>query len=76
MVATMFHFTANEIEFIFANQLNTAILFRDESDLDASFMRTYLEAAKVHKSKGNILFCHSGITNGIEKRIAKFMGIT
>jgi hypothetical protein len=63
-----------EIEFIIANRLNTAILFRDESDLDASFMRTYFEAAKVHK--GKILFCHSGITNGIEERIAKFMGIT
>ena len=41
MVATMFRFTTSEIEFIFANRLNTAILFRDESDLDAPFMRTY-----------------------------------
>ena len=77
MVATMFRFTTSEIEFIFANRLNTVILFRDESDLDAPFMRTYQEAAKVHKGKmGKILFCQSDITYGIEQKIAKFMGIT
>jgi len=74
MVATVFEFSEDEIEAIFGNQQNTAILFRDPSDKDAAFMKTFEEAAKAHK--GKILFSYSGITDGIQERLAEFMGVT
>lgn len=37
-------------------------------------MKTYEEAAKTHK--GKILFSHSGISEGIQERLAEFMGVT
>jgi protein disulfide-isomerase A1 len=57
MVPTVFEFSEDEIEAIFGNQQNTAILFRDEADKDADFMKVYEEAAKTHK--GKVLFAYS-----------------
>lgn len=37
-------------------------------------MKTYEEAAKTHK--GKVLFSHSGISEGIQERLAEFMGVT
>merc|ERR1712176_558306 len=74
MVPTVFEFSEDEIEAIFGNQQNTAILFRDPADKDADFMKTYEEAAKTHK--GKVLFSYSGITDGIQERLAEFMGVT
>ena len=74
MVPTVFEFSEDEIEAIFGNQQNTAILFRDPSDKDAAFMKTYEEAAKAHK--GKVLFSYSGISDGIQERLAEFMGVT
>jgi len=37
-------------------------------------MKTYLEAAKVHK--GKILFAYLDIHQGIQKRIGEFLGVT
>jgi protein disulfide isomerase len=37
-------------------------------------MKTYAEAAKTHK--GKVLFSHSGISEGIQERLAEFMGVT
>lgn len=74
MVPTVFEFSEDEIEAIFGNQQNTAILFRDPADKDAEFMTTFAEAAKTHK--GKILFSYSGVTEGIQERLAEFMGVT
>ena len=41
MVPTIFEFSEDEIEAIFGNQQNTAILFRDEADKEAGFMKTF-----------------------------------
>ena len=74
MVPTLFEFSEDEIEAIFGNQQNTAILFRDAADKDAEFMKTFEEAAKTHK--GKVLFSYSGISEGIQERLAEFMGVT
>ena len=74
MVPTVFEFSEDEIEAIFGNQQNTAILFRDPADKDADFMKVFEEAAKTHK--GKVLFAYSGITDGIQERLAEFMGVT
>jgi len=74
MVPTVFEFSEDEIEAIFGNQQNTAILFRDPADKDADFMKTFEEAAKANK--GKVLFSYSGVSDGIQERLAEFMGVT
>lgn len=74
MVPTVFEFSEDEIEAIFGNQQNTVILFRDAKDKDADFMKVFEEAAKAHK--GKMLFAYSGIKDGIQERLAEFMGVT
>jgi len=48
-------------------------LFRDEADKSAAFMTTFEQSAKAHK--GKILFAYSGVTNGIQSKLAEFMGV-
>jgi len=74
MVPTVFEFTEDEIEAIFGNQQNTIILFRDPKDKDAAFMNVFTEAATTHK--GKMLFAYSGVKDGIQERLAEFMGVT
>ena len=74
MVPTLFKFSEDEIEAVFGNQQNTAILFLDPADAEKPFMKTYEEAAKA--LKGKVLFSHSGISVGIQERLAEFMGVT
>jgi len=74
MVPTVFEFTEDEIEAIFGNQQNTVILFRDPKDKDAAFMSVFTEAATTHK--GKMLFAYSGVKDGIQERLAEFMGVT
>jgi hypothetical protein len=74
MVPTVFEFSEDEIEAIFGNQQNTAILFRDPADKAADFMTVFEDAAKANK--GKVLFAYSGISEGIQERLAEFMGVT
>ena len=74
MVPTVFPFSEDEIEAVFGQQQDTLMLFIDEADKDAAFMKTYEEAAKVHK--GKMLFSYAGISKGIQEKLAEFMGVT
>jgi len=75
MVPTMFEFSEEEIEAVFGQQQPTVILFRsDASDKDAAFMATFEEAAKANK--GKMLFGYSDIAEGIQERLAEFIGIS
>lgn len=49
-------------------------MFRAEADADSAFSKTFEEAAHAHK--GKILFSHSGVTDGIQERLAEFIGVT
>jgi protein disulfide-isomerase A1 len=49
-------------------------LFRGKGDKDAAFMTTFEDAAKANK--GKMLFAYSDVTEGIQQRLAEFMGIT
>jgi 23S rRNA pseudoU1915 N3-methylase RlmH len=74
MVPTIFEFSEDQIEAIFGNQQNTIILFKDPADTNAdAFFKTYEEAAKTNK--GKILFAYGGISEGIQERLAEFMGV-
>jgi protein disulfide-isomerase A1 len=74
MVPTVFEFTEEEIEPIFGQQQPTLFLFRSGTDKNAEFMKTFEEAAKANK--GKMLFSYTDIADGIQSRIAEFMGIT
>jgi protein disulfide isomerase len=49
-------------------------LFRSKSDKDAAFMNVFEEAAKANK--GKMLFSYSDVADGIQQRLAEFMGLT
>jgi protein disulfide isomerase len=74
VVPTVFEFTEDEIEAVFGQQQPTVILFRAKSDADAAFMTTFKEAAVTHK--GKMLFTYSDVGEGIQERLAEFMGVT
>jgi len=74
MVPTLFKFTEEEIEAVFGQQQNTVILFREEADDDAAWVKIYEEASKAHK--GKMLFAFSDKSNDIQGKLAEFMGVT
>jgi len=74
MVPTVFEFSEDEIEAVFGQQQTTLLLFRSAADKDAAFMATFEEAAKANK--GKMLFSYAGVSDGIQQRLAEFMGIS
>jgi protein disulfide-isomerase A1 len=74
MVPTVFEFSEDEIEAVFGQQQTTIILFRSQTDKDAAFMSVFEEAAKTNK--GKMLFSYSDVADGIQQRLAEFMGLT
>jgi hypothetical protein len=74
MIPTVFAFDDDKIEFIFDQQKPALFLFRAESDSESAFQKTFEEAAAAHK--GKILFSYSGVTDGIQERLAEFIGVT
>jgi len=74
MVPTVFEFTEDEIEAVFGQQQPTIILFRGKADADAAFQTTFADAAAAHK--GKMLFSFSDVSEGIQERLAEFMGVT
>jgi len=73
MVPTIFEFSEDQIEAIFGNQQNTMILFQEKIDKTADYFKTFEQAAQTHK--GKILFAYSSIFDGIQERLAEFMGV-
>jgi protein disulfide isomerase len=49
-------------------------MFRAAEDAEASFMTVFKDAAKAHK--GKMLFSYSGVSEGIQERLAEFVGVT
>lgn len=72
-VPTLFKFTEEEIEAVFGQQQNTAILFRTEDDDDAAFTKVYAEGAQT--LKGKVLFSYSDGSVSIQEKLAEFMGV-
>jgi len=72
-VPTVIEFSEDYIEPIFGQKNNAIFLFRSEEDKDSAFAKTFEEAAK--QLKGSILFVVSGIHEGIQSRLAEFIGV-
>lgn len=73
-VPTVFEFTDDDIEAVFGQQNPTLFLFRAKEDASAPFQAVFEEAAKAHK--GKMLFAYSGVSDGIQERLAEFIGVT
>ena len=72
-VPTLIDFSDDYIEPIFGKRNPAVFLFRSKEDSDADFAKTFSEAAT--KMKGKILFVVSGIKDGIQHRLAEFIGV-
>jgi len=74
-VPTVIEFADEYIEPIFQKQKPTIFLFRDEESADSKKLdETFAKAAA--GNKGKILFSTSGVTKGIQQRLAEFVGVT
>jgi len=71
---TLIEFSEDYIEPIFGQKQSAIFLFRAPGDKDASWAKEYEKAAHELKNEG-ILFIVSGITEGIQSRLAEFVGV-
>lgn len=72
-VPTLITFSEDFIEPIFGQRKAAIFLFRSPSDTDSSFSKIFAEASK--QLKGDIIFVQSGVTDGIQQRLAEFIGV-
>jgi protein disulfide-isomerase A1 len=70
-VPQLITFSEDYIEPIFGDHLPAAILFTEEEDQD--FQKVFAQVAK--EMQGDILFVTSGVTEGIQSRLAEFIGV-
>lgn len=74
-VPTLIEFSDDYIEPIFQKQQPAIFLFRDPESEDHKKLTEVFDKA-AHEFKGQILFSVSGVTNGIQQRLAEFVGVT
>lgn len=72
-VPTVIEFSEDYIEPIFGEKKDTIILFKDPADASSDFTKIYEKAAS--ELKGQVLFVTSGIKEGIQSRLAEFIGV-
>ena len=72
-IPTLIEFHEDYIKPIFQDQKDAIFLMVNKKDNNKLFS-TFEEAAK--EQKGKLLFVHSGITEGIQQRLAEFLGVT
>jgi len=71
-VPTLFEFGEDYIEPVFAKRNPAIVLFTDAKD--TAYQTAFAEAAK--DLKGKIMMSYSGVTGGIQERLAEFIGVT
>ena len=72
-VPIVIEFSEEYIEPIFGQRKQAIFLFRMPNDKDSDFEKIFAEAAKTFK--GDILFVTSGVYDGIQSRLAEFIGV-
>jgi len=71
-VPTLIEFSEDYIEPIFGKRQAALMLFAANDD--AAYSAVFAEAAKAHK--GKVLFVKSGATEGIQQKLAEFVGVS
>ncbi len=72
-VPTLIEFSEDYIEPIFGARQSAIFLFRSAADSSSDFAKVFEQAAQ--ELKGQILFVVSGVTDGIQARLAEFVGV-
>ncbi len=72
-VPTLIEFSEEYIEPIFGNRRPALFFFRSASDAESSNAKVFAQAA--NDLKGQILFVVSGVSDGIQARLAEFIGV-
>jgi protein disulfide-isomerase A1 len=72
-VPTLIEFSEDYIEPIFGQKQPAIFLFRSKEDANSDFSKHFDTAA--NKLKGQILFVVSGVSDGIQARLAEFIGV-
>ena len=70
-VPRLIEFSEDYIEPIFGDQQSALILFTEEKDTE--YQKAFADAAKA--LQGQILFVTSGVSDGIQARLAEFIGV-
>jgi protein disulfide-isomerase A1 len=72
-VPTLIEFSEDYIEPIFGQRKSALFLFRNEEDASSDYSKLFEQAAK--ELKGDVLFVVSGVKEGIQQRLAEFVGV-
>lgn len=72
-VPTLIEFSEEYIEPIFGNRRPALFLLRSAADAESSNSKVFAQAA--NELKGQIIFAVSGVTDGIQARLAEFIGV-
>jgi len=72
-IPTLIDFSEDFIEPIFGQKNAALFLFRKKEDDSSYFSKVFAEAAQT--LKGSIYFVKSGISDGIQQRLAEFVGV-
>lgn len=72
-VPTLIEFSEDYIEPIFGQRKSAVVLFRNQEDADSDYSKVFQKAAQ--ELKGEILFVVSGVKEGIQQRLAEFVGV-
>lgn len=72
-VPTLIEFSEDYIEPIFGQKKPAIFLFRGKEDEDKPFSKAFADAA--NSLKGDILFVKSDVKEGIQQRLAEFIGV-
>lgn len=72
-VPTLIDFSEDFIEPIFGQKKPAIVLFRNKDEDDHEYAKIFAQAAK--ELKGEILFVVSGVKDGIQSRLAEFIGV-
>jgi protein disulfide-isomerase A1 len=73
-IPVFIEFSDEFIEPIFQNQSPAIFLFHDGSEEHEKMKAVVGQAAEAHK--GTLIFAHSGVSEGIQQRLAEFVGTT
>lgn len=72
-VPTLVEFSEDYIDAIFGQRQSAIFLFLSNEDSQSDFFKTFSAAAQ--ELKGQIIFVVSGVTEGIQARLAEFIGV-
>jgi len=76
IVPTLITFSDEYISPLMNQKKASIYLLRADDQKDSAYMKTFAQASKDLKGTTDVLFVETGVTNGIQKKLAEFIGVT